>query len=75
MNRVKSEVDGQPSSLLACMKVSDYKATFNPMHLVFLELDTHHCHLEFKLLDENNSVVMPRSFYLQQLNKDHEHIR
>ena len=39
INRVKDEVDGQPS-LLACMQVSDYKAAFTPMHLVFLELDT-----------------------------------
>ena len=43
------------------------------MHLVFLELDTHHCHLDFKLLDENNSIVIPRKLYLQLLNKDHEY--
>ena len=41
INKVKNELDGQPSSLLACMHLSNYKATFSPMHLVFLELDTH----------------------------------
>ena len=41
VNKVKNELDGQPSSLIVCMQVSDYKATFSPMHLVFLELDTH----------------------------------
>ena len=27
INKVKNELDGQPSSLLACMHVSNYKAT------------------------------------------------
>ena len=48
-NRVKNEVDGQPSSLLVYMEVSDYKAAFTLMHYVFLELDTHHHPLDFKL--------------------------
>ena len=48
--RVKKEVDGQSSSLLACMHVSNYKATFSPMHLVFLELDMHRPHLDFKTI-------------------------
>ena len=38
INKVKNELDGQPSSFLACMHVYNYKATFSPMHLVFLEL-------------------------------------
>ena len=41
INKVKNNLDGQPSSLLACMHVSNYKATFSPMHLKFLELGTH----------------------------------
>ena len=45
------------------------------MHLVFLELDTHRHHLDFKILDENNNKVIPRTFYLQLLNKDQEYIR
>ena len=69
INKVKNELDGQPSSLLASMHVSNYKATFSPMHLVFLELDTHRHHLDFKILDENNNEVIPRTFYLQLLNK------
>ena len=69
INKVKNELDGQPSSLLASMHVSNYKATFSPMHLVFLELDTHRHHLNFKILDENNGEVIPRTFYLQLLNK------
>ena len=64
INNVKNELDGQPSSLLACMHVSNYKATFSPMRLVFLELDTHRPHLDFKIVDENNNGVIPRTFYL-----------
>ena len=39
------------------------------MNLVFLELDTHRSHLDFKILDENNNEVIPRMFYFQLLNK------
>ena len=75
INKVKNELDGRPSSLLACMDVSNHKTTFIPMHLVFLELDTQRPHLDFEILDENNNEVIPRTFYHQLLNKDHEHIR
>ena len=70
INKVKNELDGQPSSLLTSMHVSDYRTTFSPMHLVFLELDTHQHHLDFKILDEKNNEVIPRTFYLQLLNKE-----
>ena len=70
INKHKNELDGQPSSLLACMHVSNYKATFSPMHLVFLELDAHQPQLDFKILDENNNVVIQRTLYLQLLNKE-----
>ena len=69
-NKVKNELDGKPSSLLARMHVSNYKATFSPIHLVFLELDIDQPHLDFKILDENNNEVIPRAFYLQLLNKE-----
>ena len=69
INKVKNELDGQPSSLLASMHVSNYKATFSPTHLVFLELDIYRNHLDFKILDENNNEVIPRTFCLQLLNK------
>ena len=72
--QVKNELDGQPSNLLASMQVSDYEATFSQMHLVLLELDTRWHHLDFKILNENNNEVIPRTFYLQLLYKDHEHI-
>ena len=75
INKVKNELDDQPSSLLAFMHVSNYKAIFSPIHLVFLELDTHQPHLDFKILDENNNEVIPTTFYLQPLNKNHEYIR
>ena len=39
------------------------------MHLVFLELDTHRPQIDFKILDENSNVIIPRIFYLQVLNK------
>ena len=51
------------------MHVSNYKATFSPIHLVYLELDTDRTHLDFKILDENNKEVISRTFYLQLLNK------
>ena len=57
-------------SLLACMHVSNYKATSSPLPLGFLELDTHRPHLDFKILDENNNEVVPRTFYIQMLNKE-----
>ena len=69
INKVQNELDGQPSSLLARMHVSNYEATFSPMNLVFLELDSHRPHLDFKILDENNNEVTSRTFYLQLLNK------
>ena len=70
INKVKNELDGQPSILLVSMHVSNYKATFSPIHLVFLELDIDQPYLDFKILDENNSEVIPRTFYLQILNKE-----
>ena len=69
IKKVKNELDGQSSSLLASMHVSNYKATFSPIHLVFLELDIHQPHLDFKTPYENNNEVIPRTFYLQLLNK------
>ena len=69
INKAKNKLDGQPSSLLVCMRVFHYEATFSPMHLVFLELDTYRHHLDFKILDENNKEIIPRTFYLQLLNK------
>ena len=68
ISEVKNELDGQPSSLLARMHVSNYKVTFFPIHLVFLELDIDQPYLDFKILDENKNEVIPRTFYLQLLN-------
>ena len=68
-NKVKNELDGKPSGLLARMHVSNYKATFSPIHLVFLELDIDQPHLDFKTIDENKNDVIPRIFYFQLLNK------
>ena len=36
INKVKNKLDGQPSSFLSSMYVSDYKSIFSPMYLVFL---------------------------------------
>ena len=69
ISKIKNELDGQPSHLLAPMHVSNYKATFSPVHLVTLELDTDRPYLDFKILDENNNEVIPKTFYLQLLNK------
>ena len=70
IKKVKNELDGQPSSLLARMHGFNYKATFSPMHLVSLELDTNRPHLNFKIRDENNNKVIPSIFYLWLLNKE-----
>ena len=48
----------------------DYSVSFSPAHLVFLELEDIHHHLDFKVLDENNNEVLPASFYLWLLNKE-----
>ena len=69
INKIKNKLDGQPSSLLASMHVSNYKETFSPIHLVFLDLDTDRPHLDFEILDEKNYKVIPKTFYLQLLNK------
>ena len=69
INKVKNELDGQPSSLLTSMHVSKYNASFSPAHLVFLELEGTHQHLDFKILYANNNEVIPITFYLQLLNK------
>ena len=37
INKVKNQLDGQPSSLLAYMHVFNYKIIFSPMDLVLLE--------------------------------------
>ena len=62
INKVKNELDGQPSSLLTSMH-----ARFSAAHLVFLELEDMHQHLNFKILHENSNKVISRSFYLQLL--------
>ena len=69
INKFKNELYGQPSSMLACMHIPNYKKTFSLMHLVFLEVDRHRPDLDFKILDENNNEVIRRTFYLQLLNK------
>ena len=61
INRVKNEVGGQPSNLLACMQVSDNKS-ITLMHFIFLELNTHHCHWDFKFLHESNKAIIQRHF-------------
>ena len=74
INGVKNKAAGQPSGLLAYRQVFDYKVAFTPIHLKLLELETHHCHLDFKLLDENNNTLFPKTFHLQLLYKDNEYI-
>ena len=71
INKVKNELDGQSSSLLASMHVFNHNASFSPADLAFLELeDIYQPHLDFKVLDENSNEVIPRTFYLQLLNKE-----
>ena len=40
------------------MQVSNNEVTFTPMYFVFLEQDTYHCHMGFRLLDENNNAAI-----------------
>ena len=70
INKTKNELDGQPSSLLVSTHVLNYAASFSPAHLVFLEIEDIHQHLDFRILDENNNEVIPVSFYLRLLNKE-----
>ena len=65
------EVDGQPSKLLCQTEINDGKAIFNPKHLIYLPLANgiHHW-LEFRLVDENNKVIKPKSIRLTILNKE-----
>ena len=70
VNKAKSKLDRQPSSLVASMHVSNLKATFSPIHLVFLELVDKPHRLDYKILDDNNNEVILNTFYLQLLNKE-----
>ena len=70
ISKIKNELGGLPWSLLARIQVSNYKATFSPIHLIFLELDIDQLHLDFKILDEHHNEVIPKAFYLQLLNKE-----
>ena len=54
--------------------MSTYKSAFTPIHLVFLELDIHHSHLDFEIFDENNTAIISKKFFLQLLNKDNEYL-
>ena len=51
------------------MYALNYVASFSSAHLVFLELEEIHQHIDFKTLDENNNEFIPVSFYLWLLNK------
>ena len=42
INKVKNELDGQPSRLLTSMHVLNYNSSFYQAHLVFLELEDIH---------------------------------
>ena len=70
IKKVDNKLDGQPSHFLASMNVSNNKATFSQIHLDFPELGIYQPHLNFKILDENNNEVIPRTFYLQLLHKE-----
>ena len=71
INKFKNELDVQPLSLLTSMHISNYNAIFALVHLVFLELeDIYQPHLDFKILDENNNEVIPKTFHVQLLNKE-----
>ena len=52
------------------MHVSNYKVTFSLIQLAFLELDIDQPHLDFKIIDENNNEIIPKTFYLQLLKKE-----
>ena len=59
INKVKNELDGQPSSLLASMHIFNCNLSFSQADLVFLELEKmHQHHLDFKILDENNKNIL-----------------
>ena len=70
INETSNEIDGQPSTLLYSWNVDKPDLTFSSNHLIFLPLKKDIVrHLEFILLDENNSEIIPKSFYFQLYNK------
>ena len=75
IKRVANQVNWQPSSRLAYMQVSNREGGGTAMYLVFLALQKHHFHLDFKFLDRNNNAIIAMTFNLQLLNKDYEYIR
>ena len=66
INKTKKELDGQPLSLLFSTHALNYAASFPPAHLVFLELEVIHQHLDFKKTTTNLSLY----HYLRLLNKE-----
>ena len=70
INKLKTSWMVNHQVLLVSIHVSNYKATFSPVRLLLLKLNIHQPHINFKILDENNNEVIPRTLYLQLLNKE-----
>ena len=66
---VINKVDAKPQRLLVYIQVANDKTVFTPIHVVFLELDIHYCHLDFMILAENKNIIIPKVLFLQLLNK------
>ena len=65
------EVDAQPSKLLCQTEINDGEAIFNTKHLIYLPLANGiHRWLKFRLVDENNKAIKPKSIRLTILNKE-----
>ena len=53
-NSAVRELNRKIWNVLPCMQISDFKTFVTLLDLVFLKLDTHHCPLDLKLLEENS---------------------
>lgn len=70
INRIKHEVDGYHQ---VCKFASKFLIIRQPLLRCiscFYNLDLHHFHLGFKLLEKINKTFIASTFYLQPLNKD-----
>ena len=62
INRVENKVDGQQSSLLTYIQVSDYKAAFTPMLSRTRHTSTSF-QSDFKLLNEKATLLFQKNYF------------
>lgn len=74
INSAAYKLNEKPSNLLLYKQFYNSKTTFTKIHFVFLELGTNHFYLDFKHVHEKNNPIIPNTFYIQLLKKNHEYV-